>query len=76
MGTSKNLLNAKLAAVRCPIAAYRAAGGSPRARLRAAGVSPRLAYPLDMSRCSLSAQLAQARGSLLSNMLVTVFEVP
>ena len=55
MGTSKNLLNAglrllnaqqaqariKLAAARCPIAEYRAAGGSPCARLRAGGVSPR-----------------------------------
>jgi hypothetical protein len=59
MGTSKNLLC-------CPIAAS-------RARLREAGVSPRLAYLLDMSRCSLNAQLAQARGSLHSNMLVTVF---
>ncbi|OZB81469.1 MAG: hypothetical protein B7X28_04945 [Halothiobacillus sp. 13-55-253] len=59
MGTLKNLL-------RCPIAAS-------RARLRAAGVSPRLAYLLDMSRCSLDASLAQARGFLHSNMLVTVF---
>jgi len=43
----------------CPIAASRARS--------------RLAYLLDMSRCSLNAKLAQARGSLHSNMLVTVF---
>jgi|UPI0002DEE766 hypothetical protein len=58
-GASKNLLNAKLAAAHCPIAASRARS--------------RLAYLLDMSRCSLNAKLAQARGSLHSNMLVTVF---
>ena len=33
----------------------------------------RLAYLLDISRCSLNAKLAQARGSLHSNVLVTVF---
>ena len=83
MGTSKNLLNAdfrllrnKLAAARCPMAAYREAGGSPRARLRAAGVSPRLAYLFDMSRCSLNAPLAQARGSLHSNMLTLSWRQP
>ncbi|OZB36550.1 MAG: hypothetical protein B7X35_02210 [Halothiobacillus sp. 14-56-357] len=58
-GHLENLLNAKLAAARCPIAASRARS--------------RLAYLLDMSRCSLNAKLAQARGSLHSNMLVTVF---
>ncbi|OZB37682.1 MAG: hypothetical protein B7X35_05085 [Halothiobacillus sp. 14-56-357] len=46
--------------LRCPIAASRARS--------------RLAYLLDMSRCSLNAKLAQARGSLHSNMLVTVFQ--
>ncbi|OZB75596.1 MAG: hypothetical protein B7X37_01835 [Halothiobacillus sp. 14-55-98] len=72
MGTSKNLLNAdfrllrnKLAAARCPMAAY-----------REAGVSPRLAYLFDMSRCSLNAPLAQARGSLHSNMLTRSWRQP